>query len=132
LKLIFIILFIIINLGLLYSEILNSKYNSVSSNKMAGIGKDIQKIGGMILVSASAYASYLTIRVAGRYAPRRYAPRRYAPRGYAPRGYAPRGYAEHRKEQFFENFRVSMRELRVEAKKNLDDNAFKDFIAKIR
>lgn len=25
-----------------------------------------------------------------------------------------------------------MRELRVEAKKNLDDNAFKDFIAKIR
>ena len=59
LKIIFIILFILLNIGLLYFEYLNNKNNIVVIKN--GISNDIKKIASGILAAASGYSAYITI-----------------------------------------------------------------------
>lgn len=63
LKIIFFIFFILVNLGLLYSEYLDNKnkdnFDYVLKN---GIGSELKKIGGAFLLVASTYSTYITIK----------------------------------------------------------------------
>ena len=62
-KIILLILFVILNICLVYSEYMDNKTKNTSSNYIrCGIGDDIKKIGNMLVVTASAYASYITVR----------------------------------------------------------------------
>ena len=62
-KISFTILFILINFGLLYSEYLDNKNNTGPDKfiKM-GVGSELKKIGTSFIVSASVYATNLTIK----------------------------------------------------------------------
>lgn len=66
LKILFFILFLLVNLGLLYSEYLDNinkdNSNYVLDPQKNGIGSELKKIGGLFLATASGYSARITIK----------------------------------------------------------------------
>jgi len=61
-KIIFLILFILLNLGLLYSEHLDNKNKENFKYLKCGVSGEVKKILGSFLTAATAYSTYITIR----------------------------------------------------------------------
>jgi hypothetical protein len=61
LKIIFVILFILLNLGLLYSEYLDNKNKEKSEYLKCGASGDTKIILNLLILAAGSYSAYITI-----------------------------------------------------------------------
>lgn len=102
LKIIFIFIYILINLGLLYFEKLDSKYNALPGYNRAGVGSELKKAVALFWTVASGYSYYLTIR------------------------------DEHQKNKAIEEVKNNLRKTIEESKKSSDEQTNRNFLSKMR